>query len=88
MTLAGGAAIPAEAASVAANITITGATDAGWITVYPGGEAAPDTSTQNLVAGLTRANFDPAKLGSGALAVRNQAGNTHVVIDVFGWFGA
>jgi hypothetical protein len=80
--------IPKTATGLLVNITITGATSTGYLTVFPSDVPKPIVSNLNFVAGQTLANFAAVSLGNGgALKVANFSGLTHAVIDVFGWVG-
>lgn len=72
---------------VVLNVTATGGTADGFVTVFPSGEARPTASNLNTVAGATRANLVIAKVGAdGAVALFNSAGAQHLVVDVVGYF--
>lgn len=81
---------PASMAGVALNVTVTGPTAGGYVSVYPAGGSVPNVSNLNFAAGQTVANAAVVGVGSGAGAGRvtvfNPAGNTHVVVDVVGWY--
>jgi hypothetical protein len=73
--------------AVVLNITATGPTAAGFLTVFPTGEARPQASSLNFAAGQTVANLAVAKLGSGGqVSIYNSAGSTFLIADVTGWF--
>jgi uncharacterized protein (DUF1800 family) len=77
------------ARAVALNVTVTGSTVGGYLTLYPSGGAAPLSSTINFRTGQTRANNAIVKLGAGALlsvAAGYSTGNTHFIIDLIGYF--
>jgi len=75
--------------AVALNVTVDQPTAAGFLTVWPKGEARPTASTHNFVPGLTVANLVLAKVGAdGAISIYNSAGATHVVADVIGYFSS
>jgi glucose/arabinose dehydrogenase len=84
--------VPASARAVAVNVTVTGATGAGYVSVYPGNAPIPATSTVNFGAGQTRANNAVSKLstdGQGrikAFAAMTGGGSVHFIIDVAGYF--
>ena len=82
--------VPATGVSgVALNVTVDQPTSAGFLTVWPTGEAQPLASSHNFVPGLTVANLVLAKVGAGGqVSIFNSAGNTHVVADVVGYFSA
>ncbi len=74
-------------AAVVLNVTATEATNGGYVTVYPSGEAAPLASNLNIVAGQTRANLVIAKVGAdGCVALFNSNGAVHLLADVVGYF--
>lgn len=82
--------IPASATAVALNVTITGPTVLGHLTVFPDGAPVPLASTINFRAAQTRANNAIVRLGAaGAIAVVSgqlPGGTVHVIIDVNGYF--
>ena len=88
VTGAGG--VPAIGVSaVALNITVTEPTVGGFLSVFPSGTTRPLASSLNFVAGQTVANLVMAKVGvDGKVSIYNNAGWSHVVADVVGWFGA
>ena len=75
--------------SVVLNVTAASPSGAGFLTVFPSGEARPDASNVNFAAGVTVANVVVAKVGAdGRVGVYNDAGCTDVVVDVAGWFAS
>ena len=85
----GGCGLPATAWAVALNVSVTGATAAGFFRVYPGGTPAPATSTLNYAVGKTRANNATLSLGpAGDLAVfcGQATGSAHLILDISGYF--
>jgi hypothetical protein len=84
--------VPATARAIALNVTATGPTSAGYVTLYPGHLAPPRTSTLNFSAGQTRANnviMFLALDGSGTLGVVpvvTGGGTVHVIVDAVGYF--
>jgi hypothetical protein len=84
--VAGLGAIPSEGVrAVAVNVTVTGPTAAGYLSVTPSGGGA--TSSVNFAAGETAANLVMVKTGAdGSVRIRNATGTAHVVVDVVGWF--
>lgn len=86
--LAGADGVPETGVSaVVVNVTVTGPTASGHLTVYPYGSPRPVAANLNYVAGQTVANAVVASLGSyGAISLSSAAGSPHVVIDVVGWF--
>jgi len=83
--------VPSSAIAVTGNLTVTGQTWPGWLTVTPEAQADPPTSTLNFPVGDNRANTVTVPLGSGGtLAVVYNGGpssaTTHVIFDVTGYF--
>ena len=71
------------------NVTVTQPTAPGYITVYPTGTQPPTASNLNFVAGQDIANLVTAKVGTnGQVDIYNFDGDTQVLFDVVGWFGA
>ncbi|MEY2960086.1 MAG: hypothetical protein RLZZ01_2654, partial [Actinomycetota bacterium] len=85
--VAGVAGVPADATAVAVNLTATEATATTFLTAWPTGAARPWASNLNLQRGDTRANLVVLKVGAdGFVNVFNDAGTSHVVLDLFGYF--
>jgi hypothetical protein len=90
--IAGCAGVPAHATAVVLNVTVTGPTAPGWITV---GDRSASTSNLNYAAGETVANqvvvpfddtsrfIDPPPPGSVYVAASAPA---HLVVDVSGYY--
>jgi hypothetical protein len=74
--------------AVALNVTVTGATGPGYLTVWPRGAAQPTASNLNFVAGQTVPNMVIVKVGAGGEAsfFNGGSGSVHVIADVLGWF--
>lgn len=73
--------------AVIVNVTAVGPTSAGFLTVWPTGDAMPSTSNLNFVAGKTVPNLVVSKVGSGgAISVFNASGSTHLIVDIVGCF--
>ena len=80
------AGVPADAAAVVLNVTVTDAAGAGFVTVYPCGADIPTASNLNYAAGSTVANMVVAKVGpSGDVCIYNNEA-TQLVVDVNGYF--
>jgi hypothetical protein len=80
--------IPADARALALNVTVTGATAAGHVRLYPAGSDAPQVSAVNHGAGQTRASqvvlpFDRRFV---VFAAHPAGATAHLVIDVSGYF--
>lgn len=88
LPVAGRGGVPASGAvAVALNVTGTAPTANTYVTVYPTGDARPTASNLNLGPGQTTAVLVMARLGAGgAVTLYNNAGSTHLVADVAGWF--
>jgi hypothetical protein len=70
------------------NVTVTQPTAGSYITVYPSDAARPLTSNLNFAAGETRPNAVTVRIGSdGRIKIYNAGGNSHVIVDVGGWYG-
>ena len=82
--------VPADATSIVANVTAVDSSEAGYLTVFPAGQAAPAISTHNFGKGENFANTVVMGVSSGNIAVLNQfynngAGGTQVLVDVVGY---
>lgn len=88
--VAGVCGIPASAKSIAVNLAVTAPESAGFVNLFAGNGAPPDTSAINFATGQTRAGNAVVLLatdGSGRLAIQNLgAGSVHVILDVTGYF--
>lgn len=83
-----GDAIPRSGVSaVLLNVTGTEPTEATHVRVWPSGAPLPDTSSLNLVPGQSRPNQVVVPVGAdGRVALYNQAGYTHLIVDVQGFY--
>ena len=86
----GGTTIPSDAVAITGNLTVTGQTKAGYLSLTPTSIPSPTTSSLNFPVGDTRANNVTAKLGAGGiLYVVYQAatsGQAHAILDITGYF--
>ena len=82
--------IPANAIAVTGNLTVTGQSAAGYVSLTPTATATPKTSTLNMPAGDNRANAARFPLGPGgklaAVYKAGSGGTTHLIFDVTGYF--
>ena len=80
---------PSGVSGVVLNVTTDRPTgDRSFITVWPTGEARPNASSLNMVAGETAPNLVFARLGAnGMVSFSNDLGATHLIADVLGYFG-
>jgi hypothetical protein len=88
-TIGGQCGVPASARAVSLNLTVTGATAAGNLRVFPSDVTLPTASALNYLAAQTRANNAIVGLSAtGALTLRctQSSGTAHVVVDVTGYF--
>lgn len=73
--------------AVALNVTATEGTSSSFVTVYPAGATRPTASNLNTVANQTVPNMVIVPVGTGGqISLFNQAGNTHLIVDVLAWF--
>ncbi len=88
LPIAGRAGVPASgAAAVAINITAVNPSATSFVTAYPTGTTRPNASNLNLAAGRTLPNLAIVPLGGGgSIDLFNNAGTTHLIVDVVGWF--
>jgi hypothetical protein len=87
---AGVAGVPANAAGVWANLTVTQSTSAGYLTGYASGSARPGSSNVNYATGQTVPNMAYLPIGlDGKVTIANTeigAGSTvHVIADIAGY---
>jgi alpha-tubulin suppressor-like RCC1 family protein len=82
LPLAGRGPISPSVAAVALNVTVTGPTGAGYLTVWPCGTAQPIASNLNFVSGQTIANLTIAKIGiGGKVCLAVSGASAHVIAD-------
>ncbi len=84
--VADGDVVPASARGVVMNVTATGTSTAGYLTIWPSGRPRPTTSNINWSAGMTVPNLVYSPLSGGTISIFNSAGNADVIVDVVGWF--
>ena len=80
--------VPASGvAAVVVNTTAVSPTSDGYLTLYPAGTARPNASALNFLPHQVVANLAVVKVGAnGKVSVFNLTGDTHVVLDVVGWY--
>ncbi len=88
LTVRGVGGVPASGVSaVVVNVTTTGATASGFITVWPGDASRPLASTLNSAPGGAVANVAVVPVDAmGRISLYNSAGSAHLVVDVLGWY--
>ncbi len=72
-------------AAVAVNVTVTNTVGPGYLTVWSGATAQPNTSTLNFIGGTTIANFAIVQVGTNGQFNIRPSQTTDVVVDVLGW---
>jgi Tol biopolymer transport system component len=84
--------IPLTAVAVSVNLTVVAGSAVGFVTLFPGDQPVPESSTLNFRAGQIRANNAVARLagdGSGRLGLAasfSGSGTVHAILDVNGYF--
>jgi len=81
-----GGVAAANVAAVSLNVTVTGPTTDGYVTVFPTGETRPTASNVNFDRNQTVANSVIAKVGSGGKVTLHSSAPTHVIVDVAGYY--
>lgn len=85
LAVAGRVGIPDEVSAVVLNVTSTGSTERGFVTVHPQGSNRPTAANLNYPAGVNVSNVVVAAVGgSGDVCVFTR-GSTDLVVDVVGW---
>ena len=85
--IAGRGGVPATGVSaVVLNVTATQPAAAGFLTLFPSGNVLPLASDLNVEAGETRPNLAVVAVGAGGKVTLYVAMQSHVVLDVEGWF--
>lgn len=87
--LAGTCSLPADASAVSINVTVTGASEAGDLRLYPGATVAPLASAINYASGQTRASNAVVALGvGGTLTIQcdQPSGSVQAIVDTNGYF--
>jgi hypothetical protein len=85
--LAGTCSVPPGVTALSVNVTVTGATAPGYVSVFAAGTPAPPVSTVNFRTGQTRANNAIVAMNAGSVTVvlGQATGNAHVIIDANGY---
>jgi hypothetical protein len=86
--IAGTLRVPVGASAAVLNVTAAEAVGPGFLTVYPSDRTQPLVSSVNYQAGVPRPNLVIAPLGADGKIKIYAHNQTHVIIDVMGWFGA
>lgn len=80
--IGGRAGLPATASSVVLNLTVTGPTGPGFVTVFPCAAGRPNAASINFVAGQTVANLVVADLDAAGRLCLYTMVPTDLIIDV------
>ena len=73
--------------AVVVNVIAVNPTASGYLTVWPGLTARPNSSNVNFTPGQVIPNQVTVPVGTdGKVQILNSAGNTHVVLDVAGYY--
>ncbi|MCU1387095.1 MAG: hypothetical protein JWL72_433 [Ilumatobacteraceae bacterium] len=90
LRVAGVGGVPAAGATaVVMNLTAVDPTAGGFLTAWPSGETKPLVSNVNFIPGQTVPNLTTVKMGAnGRVNIFNNAGDTHVIADVVGYYTA
>jgi hypothetical protein len=88
LRVTGSGGIPTDGVGgVSLNVTVTEPTVAGYLTVWPAGRTRPLASNLNFIAGQTIPNAVSTGVNAnGDIEIYNNSGNSHVVVDVTGWY--
>ena len=76
---------PNDASAVMLNVTVTEASGAGFLTVYPCRAPRPNASNLNYVAGDTIPNAVIAKLDADGKVCLYTLNTTHLIADINGY---
>ena len=78
--------VPGTAKAVIVNVTSVNSSSASFVTVWPTGSTMPLASTLNPRPGYAVPNQAYLRLGpDGSLQAYNNAGDTDLIVDVFGY---
>lgn len=82
-----GTPVPAGAAAVVLNVTVTDTTSSGFLTLWPTGRPRPMASSLNWAPGQTIPNQVTAKVGANGKVSVFTSGAADIVVDVVGYYG-
>ena len=89
LQVTGRGGVPATGvAAVVVNVTVTGPSAGGFLTVYPSGTTQPTASNLNFTPGQSIPNLVTVKIGTGGKIklTNNSTGSTHLIADVAGYY--
>jgi hypothetical protein len=85
LTVGGRGGVPVSASAVVLSVTATGATSAGFVTVFPCGGGVPTAATLNYTAGATVSNGVVVQTGPGGTVCLYSMGEVDLIVDVNGY---
>jgi hypothetical protein len=88
VSVAGVFGVPTDAAGVALNVTISGATNDGFATVFPCGQSTPTASNVNYLKGQDIPNSVIARPGVGGKVCVFSSASADVIVDVSGYLAS
>jgi hypothetical protein len=89
LQVAGVAGVPTSGVTgVVVNVTATGGTSAGYVTVYPDGSPRPTVSNLNFSAGETIPNLVVVPVINGKVDFYNNSGSVNLIADITGYYGS
>ncbi|MFE2127222.1 hypothetical protein [Streptomyces amritsarensis] len=89
LQVAGVKGVPASGVTaVVMNVTAVQPTEAGHVTVYPNGQAAPGVSNLNFRPGQIVPNLVTVPVVNGKVDLRNNSGSVDLIADVTGYYAA
>jgi hypothetical protein len=83
----GTARVPVGASAAVLNVTAVDAIVPGYLTVFPSDRNRPLVSAVNYEAGVARPNSVISPIGADGKIKIFASAQTHVIVDVMGWFG-
>lgn len=87
LQVTGSGGVPTDASTVVLNVTATGSTGSGYISVYPTGVPRPNVSSLNFSPGWTGANSVTVQVGAnGQVDLFNGGVAVHAIVDVSGYY--
>jgi serine protease len=85
----GNCGVPTTAKAVSINLAVTGASTTSWLTIWPAGQAIPNTAAINFSQNdwaLSNGAIVGLAAGSPDLSIQNANGTVAVIVDVTGYF--
>ncbi|MFI5199920.1 MAG: hypothetical protein ACHQXL_06060, partial [Candidatus Limnocylindrales bacterium] len=89
LAIAGHWGVPADAGAITGNLTVTGQTAAGYVSMTPDPTNSPLTSTLNFPRTDVRANglFGPLNgSGDASFVYKTGSGKVQLILDLSGYF--